>query len=341
MRGSVRPHALLALVATMVLMLAPGVARADAASDAKDLFTRGRELRTSGDCAGAILLFQKAHDLYPAGLGSLRNIAECEVSLGHYASARRAWLDLKRALVGNQDHKYDGWPEDADQEASRLAPKVATLSVDLSASGPGGQPAPADGVDITVNGEALAPGLVGTPLERDPGKYVVRAAGARVAAPQEETVVLAPGDTKRAALRIVILPAPAPSQAPASALAPATVPRTEASRARRTATWAAFGVGAVGLVGAGVSFLVRQGALDTLHNSCQDQNGSLQCPNNQPNLPSAADTGSTASTLANVFGAVAIVGIATGVVLLATSHPRSSGTALMLSPTGVSAVGRF
>jgi hypothetical protein len=336
----VKAHSLLAWIATLMLALAPGVVRADPASDAKDLFARGRELRTAGDCAGAILVFRKARDLYPAGLGSLRNIAECEESLGHYASGRRAWLDLKRALVGNEDHKYEGWSTDADQAATRLAPKVATLSVDLSASGPQGQVASAEGIDITVNGEPLAPGLVGTPLERDPGKYVVRVAGARVAAPQEQTVELAPGDTKRASLRVVVLP-PA-TTAPAAALTPAPVARGDGQKVRRTATWAAFGVGAAGLVGLGVSLLVRQGALDTLNNNCTEKNGALSCPSGtESTLQPSSDTGRTASTLVNVFGAVAIVGVATGVVLLATSHPRSAGTALVLSPTGVSAVGRF
>jgi hypothetical protein len=336
----VKPHSLLAWIATMVLALVPRVARADPASDAKDLFARGRELRTGGDCAGAILVFRKAHELYPAGLGSLRNIAECEESLGHYASSRRAWLDLKRATVGNEDRKYEGWSEDADREAARLAPKVATLSVDLAVSGPQGQATPAEGVEVTVNGAALAPGLVGTPLERDPGKYVVRVAGARVAAPQEATVELAPGDTKRASLHVVVLSTPMP--APSAALAPAPVARTNGQRIRRTAMWAAFGVGAVGLVGAGISFLVRQGALDTLHNNCQDQNGTFSCHRDaQPTVQSSVDTGNTASTLVNVFGAVAIVGVGTGVVLLATSQPRSAGTALVVSPAGVSAVGRF
>ncbi|HEY8089995.1 MAG TPA: hypothetical protein VIF09_19170, partial [Polyangiaceae bacterium] len=50
----------------------PAVALADPVADAKDLFTRGRELRTRGDCTGALPLFRKAYELYPAGLGSER-----------------------------------------------------------------------------------------------------------------------------------------------------------------------------------------------------------------------------------------------------------------------------
>src|ERR1700761_8656544 len=78
--------------------LPPRAARADSAAEAKELFGHARELRGHGDCAGAVPLFRKAYEMYPAGLGSLRNLAECEESLQKFASARHAWLDLKQAL---------------------------------------------------------------------------------------------------------------------------------------------------------------------------------------------------------------------------------------------------
>jgi hypothetical protein len=98
------------------------VARADTASDAKVLFARGRALRGAGDCAGAVPVFQQAYALYPAALGSLRNIAECDEALGDREAARRAWLDLGRALAVHPEAKYAGWSEDASQAAQRLAP---------------------------------------------------------------------------------------------------------------------------------------------------------------------------------------------------------------------------
>jgi hypothetical protein len=120
--------------AALAAALMPSIARADAASDAKDLFSRGRDLRSGGDCQGALVVFRKAYEIYPAGLGSLRNIAECEESLGHFATARRAWQELKRALPMHSESKYEGWSEDAEQGAARVAPKVATLTVDTEAS---------------------------------------------------------------------------------------------------------------------------------------------------------------------------------------------------------------
>ncbi len=83
----------------------PTPARADGLADAEDLFRRGRDLRLRGDCASAVPLFKQAFEVYPAGLGSLRNFAECEELLGHLASARQAWLDLRRALLADDDPK--------------------------------------------------------------------------------------------------------------------------------------------------------------------------------------------------------------------------------------------
>ena len=152
-------------------------ARADAESDAKDLFARAKDMRTAGDCAGAVPLLRTAYKVYPSGLGSVRNLAECEEQLGHYASARRAWLDIKRALVTlPADTKYDGWDKDAETAAARLKPKVATVFVDVILKSPEGEHPASEksGVEVFVNGENLGTNLVGKPLERDPGTYRVR-----------------------------------------------------------------------------------------------------------------------------------------------------------------------
>jgi hypothetical protein len=169
--------AFVAAALASTLLVAPQT-HADAESDAKDLFARGRDLRSKNDCAGAVPLFRKASKIYPQGLGSLRNVAECEEQIGHWASSRRAWLDLKRALIAlpAPDAKYDGWDKDSDDAASRLAPKVATVFVDVIVKTPEGE-GPANersGVELLVNGESLGTNLVGTPLERDPGNYRIR-----------------------------------------------------------------------------------------------------------------------------------------------------------------------
>jgi len=329
----------------------PCVAHADPVSDAKDLFTRGRELRAKGDCAGAVPLFRKAIDLYPEGLGGVRNLAECEEQLGHYASARRAWLDLKRALLTTDDKKYEGWSKDAEAAAARLAPKLATLTVDVSYTTPDGQAALSKGVTVTLDGEMLAPALIGTPLERDPGHHVVRAAGDRVQEPQQQAVDLVAGDNKHLALRVVVSPPPTslPELSPPSNdTGPAQHPpegqaEENTGSARKTVAWIAIGVGAASLVGAGVSLGIRQSALSDAQSDCGNSNLS-GCPSSkQDSIHSDVSRGQTASTLFTVLGIVGVVGLTTGIVLLATGHGHSQQSRLIITPTlgGASAAWRF
>jgi hypothetical protein len=307
-------------------------AQADPVSDAKDLFTRGRELRTQGDCGGAVVAFRKAYALYPEGLGSLRNLAECEESLGHFASSRRAWLDLSRALLTLHDKKYEGWDKDASDAAARLAPKLATLTVDLNVVGPGGETASPKGVEVTLDAEKLASTLVGTPLERDPGRHTVRVTGERVKEPAERTIDLAAGDAKRVALRVVVASEPSGTEPPVGTPLPVTPPSTEnddaehARATKRTIGWTAIGVGAAGLVGAGISLGIRQSALGSLNSACPSYSG---CDSSvQPTV----SRGSAASIAFDVLGILGIVGVGSGIALLATSgHPAQAR--LVVTPT--------
>jgi hypothetical protein len=278
-------------------------------------------------------LFQSAHDVYPDGLGSLRNLAECQEAVGQFASARRTWLDLKRALLTHESQKYDGWIEDADQASTRLAPKVAKLTVDLTVVGAEGQATSSDGVEVTVNGERLKPSLVGIPLDRDPGRYIVRAGEPGARSPEELVIELSAGEAKRVALRV--------SAAEQTTRGSATSGDTW----KLPTAWVAIGIGAAGAIGATVSLLVRQSARDDLKTqvgSCTPQGDNFLCPKQfQETVQSTVDRGKTATTLVNVFAVIGVVGLGSGITLLATSPSRSTGAALVLSPTSLAAVGRF
>ncbi len=320
------PCACLIVAASLV---APGV-RADP-PEAKDLFAQARGLRLQGQCASALPLFRRAYEVYPAGLGSLRNIAECETEVGHFASARRAWLDLQRALSTNTEPRYEGWQEDAALAAARLAQQVATLTIEVHAVTETGKPAQAAGIHVSVNGEALTPDQIGTPLERDPGQYLVRAEGAAPAVAQQRVVDLAAGGGKHVVLELVVPAPPDRDATPARATPP-------------TAAWIAMGVGAASLVGAGVAALKRQSALDDLNAEC---GSTIACPRaqNDPTESSKVQgiesRGHAAATWVNVFAAVGIVGLSSGVVLYATARSRPSRTGLLIAPAGLSVVGSY
>jgi hypothetical protein len=357
-RRSASAAAALAIACAVVVIVAPRAALADPAADAKDLFARGRELRAQGDCASAVGLFRKAFDLYPAALGSLRNLAECEEAVGHYASSRRAWLDLKRATLTNDDKKYAGWGADAEAAAARLAPKLASLTIDLTALSPAGETVPAAGVDVTLDGEKLAPSLIGTALERDPGRHVVRASGERVRGQPDAAVELAAGDAKHVALRVVVTPARvagagagvgAGAGAGVSAgvgtgagALPSVPPAGDDGADRRRATkravaWTVLGVGAASLVAGGISLGVYESALGNVNGQCSSH---VNCPTS---LESTASSGRTAAVLWPVFGAIGLVGVGSGIALLATTPGASSQARLVVTPTlgGASATLHF
>jgi hypothetical protein len=310
--------------------LSASVAHADPEADAKDLFARARDLRANNDCGSAVPLLRKAWQIYPHGLGSLRNLAECEEQLGHFASSRRAWLDLKRALItAPPDAKYESWDADAEVAAARLKPKVAAFVVDVYVKSPEGEALANDksGVELFVNGETVGTALVGTPLERDPGSYRIRAQAAN-AAPVEQVVDLAAGDNPHVTMRLTVTSKPAPIA-------------TSNHSGRRTAGWIVTGVGAAALVGSGITFLLRQSALTDVDKDCP---GHQNC---RDDLRDTVDNGKTMSTLTSILLPVGAVGVAAGLVLVFTSGPSSAEpaktTSLRIAPTigGLDISGRF
>jgi hypothetical protein len=204
--------------------------------------------------------------------------------------------------------------------------------VEVTGPAPGAAPGGPEGFDVTLNGAPLPPSALGTALDRDPGKYLLRVTGAQLGAPREQWVELSAGEARRVVVDLSTPPGPAPHA-------------TAKDKTVRTAAWVGIGVGAAGLVAAGISAFVRQSAIDDLRrDGCSDQGGGhLSCT--QPPVPASAqgtaDRGQVATTLTDVFLVVGAAGLAGGLVLLAVSPTRSATTELVLSPSGVSAIGRF
>ncbi len=334
----VRRH-VVGLACAIATLACAGAASASPESDAKDLFARGRELRLANDCTNAVPLFRKAATVYPQALGPLRNLAECEEELGRFASARRTWLDLKRAaLLVPSGSRYEGWATDAAEAALRLKPKVATFLLEVLLKTPEGE-TPIDeksGVQLTVNEEALDATLLGTALERDPGDYHIRAQLAG-AAPVEQTVALGAGENPRVVLRLERVAAPPVKDVAAP---PAKdVVRPPATSDHRTAGWIVAGVGGAALVGAVVTLVARQNALGTIEEQCPTRRDCSE------GLRDTVDTGKTMSLLTSVLFPIGILGVGAGTALIVTSNPAADArrASVRLTPTlgGFDFSGRF
>jgi hypothetical protein len=305
-----------ASAALLCAVFAAPSASASPESDAKDLFARGRELRAANDCANAAPLFRKAWTIFPQGLGSLRNLAECEEQLGHFTSSRRSWLDLKRALVTMaNDPKYEGWDKDAEDAATRLKGKIGIVVIDVYVNDVLANDK--TGVELVLNGESMGAALVGTPLERDPGQYRVRAqlAGAE---PVEQVVNIGSGENPRVTIRL--------TRATKQDNVVRVQPATDGS-GRRTIGWIVGGVGVASLIGAGVTFLLRQGALDDLEKECPNYENGQPCPfSSQAKVKDITDRGELMGILSPTLLGVGVVGVGAGLALILTA-PKSEPAA--------------
>lgn len=295
-------------VAALCLVLV-GVSTPSSATeeDSKTFFAQGRQLRSAGNCTEAIVAFRRAFEMYPQGLGSLRNIAECEEQLGQFASARNDWWSLRRAVLQSSEPKYQGWDKDAEQGYQRLTNKVAKMTVVVH----GADPAK---LRITIDSKPLDPRLIGIELERDLGPHTVQASYGGVA-PVTEKRTLTVG-----AREVVTLEIPGPRTASS-----ATPPPSPPSSSRlRTAGIVSLAAGGVGVIGTVIAIVVRQGALAKFAD-CKPSRTGYDCPNTlEKDLRENLATGQTASTLASVFIGLSIVGVGAGIPLLIIGSRASS-----------------
>ncbi|HEY2367533.1 MAG TPA: hypothetical protein VGH87_14155, partial [Polyangiaceae bacterium] len=183
---------------------------------------------------------------------------------------------------------------------------------------------------VTVNGEPLERTLVGTQLDRDPGKYVVRA---RLGSgePAEQTVDLVTGEAHTVRLLVAPQGQPLPPQ-----------PKQDTGGSAWPAVgWVTLSLGLGALAGMGVAIAVRQDALDSLGAQCDYAH--VTC---SESLRPTVDRGQTASTVATALAVGG--GIATGLGALilivdAVSSPqhKHEHVSFVVSPMGAALVGSF
>ncbi|WP_438004731.1 preprotein translocase subunit TatA [Sorangium sp. So ce321] len=284
------------------------------AADAQALFEQGLAAAEAHDCPRAIPLFRKSQETYPAR-GTLYNLALCEREIGQVASA---WRHLKELLP--QLEPGDPRLPTAKQELTSLEPRLPRLVLELAQ----GAPAPAE---LLLDRAPLPQASVGSELPVDPGDHVlvVRWADGR----QTETRVSLP-ESARKDVRIEPPPAaaaPPPASVPPAAQAPSPppdAPSTPPSSGRRTL---AFAIGGVGAAALGVSLVTGGLALGTKGDLEEECPTPSRCSDDGMSLSSRGQTLTTTST---VLGAVGLVGLGAGVVLLLTAPAQ--GTSVALTP---------
>lgn len=296
------------LLRVTVAALLLGLQSPEASAQARQsdtFFAEGRKLRQAGKCQEALIVFKRSLELDPARIGSLRNIAECEVELRRHASARRSYWDLRRAALQSSDPRYQGWDKDAEAAYDALTPKVPRLTIKLSGGGDARRR-----TKVTIDGLPLDPRMIDVELEQDEGSHTVEADYGAVS-PMVEKVSLREGERRTLTL---IIPEAATPAASSSARGPLFV-----------AGVSGLALGGAALIGFGIAAGVREGALSEVSATCPGLQG---C---DPALESAVDRGKAASTMVNVFLGVAGVSLAGGAVLLIVDGARKPSSKQGLS----------
>jgi len=224
-------------------------ARADdpsAVATAEALFAEGRKLMADGQIAVACPKFEAAQRLAPTP-GTLLNLANCYEKAGRIASA---WASYRDAISSARAAGRTDLAESAQKRAGLLEPRLARLSVTVTASAPG--------VAVMRDNVALPREGWAVPVPVDPGEHVVTAQApgrrpfrAAVPAPAEgatTTVNVPELEVDPAATTPAPEPSPVPAATPSVAAPPSTNDGPKPGATQRTLGVVAGGVGVVGLV---------------------------------------------------------------------------------------------
>jgi hypothetical protein len=333
-RGAVSV-ALLVFAATAPLIVTVGTVGAQQpaldAARARALFHEAVAVEAAGDYATALSKFEQVATF--KNTPQVRfNIAVCQeklsrwvVALGEYRIAlAEAQLDPNASLV----------VQESKRAIASLEPKIPSLTLNRGAG--------AQAAEIAVDGRAVADPQFGIALLLDVGKHVVEAT-AQGYQPLRKDVELTQG--QRASLDIALeesvaavassasasasaASAPASSaptisassRPPSSSSKPAdSTPPPPSHGAMKTFAWIALGAGVAGGITAGVFYVRRASDISDLDGQCGPDRQS--CP---ASAQAIYDRGQRDTLVGNIGLGIGVVGVLTGVVLLASSSRDSS-----------------
>jgi hypothetical protein len=231
----------------------------------------------------------------------------------HTTQLVEALNSLERAASEGSEQNLPTVAAEAKEHAASVRARLPRLSIVL----PRGSAA-----RVEVDGRLVAAVLLSRPMAFDPGAHKIVATAPGVVFSQDISI----GEREEKRVDVVF------SADSTAALANATTgdyPVTDSAMASETSStfaWMALGTGGVALVGASISLLVRQGAVNDIDSACPSHQG---CPRS---LQSSQSKASTFGTLAVVLAAFGGVSGAVGIVLLAQPRSQPSSATVSVGP---------
>ncbi len=311
-----RPLAI-GLVSLSAVVFAAPVARAQSADNSatvEALFDEGKRLMAAGKVAEACPKFLASYELEHR-VGTLLNLAACYEQNAQLASAWARFVEARTLAARNNQPERQQF---ADDHAKALEPKLSKLTVTVTR--------PVPGLEVKVDGQAVAQGAWGVAVPMDAGKHTVQATAPDHVAFSGEVTLGAGADQQTLAV-----PELAAAPRPVTGPAPETPqPQSQASGGlggRKILALAVAGVGVVGL-GIGSYFGVTALGKNSSANSSPDCNQggvAANCIRGSTGAQERNDAYSDAN-LSTIFlgaGAAFVVG---GAVLWLTAPSAPSAT---------------
>ena len=321
----------------MVIALAAtaGVARAQDAAQAEQLFKEGKAAMAAGKLGEACELFAASERL-DASPATLMNLGDCREKNGQLASAWEAFVAAERRTRG--DGNYGKMAAIAGARAASLEPRLSYLTINVP------DEVRVEGLQVMRDGALIEQGAWNRALPIDGGEHVItgRAPGHEA---WSTRISVAPEGERQA----VEVPRFKAIRNPAGAGKTVIITRSEPPLVtpRRKV--------AIGVAAGGVAAIVA-GAVLGLRSQRLDDDAADACPDGACDEAAAAEANRLAGDArtmaigANVAFAVGGAAIATGAVLWITGAPRRTAEkpgALSIAPhttpsyVGLSAAVRF
>jgi hypothetical protein len=286
---------------------------------ARSLAVEGLRLAQAGNCNEAVSKLEHAEKLYHSAIVASR-LGECYVSMGRLVEGSEILRKvLREPQSGDPQPALVKALDRAQRALDSAKPRIAGLTIKIATVAQ---------LSVKLDGVPVAIALLDTEIPNDPGEHTIEASApgflkattrVAVADAEKKTVTLTltrdpnaveSPQTAAAPAAASHPPSPAPRQ---SGLVAAREPAPRPARPpNRTAAYAAYGIGAVGL-GVGAAFgVMTMSERNELKGSCP---GDVCPPAQQDQLDSAKRLGNFSTIAFGVGGA----GVVLGTVLFFTA----------------------
>jgi hypothetical protein len=311
--------------AGLIFIFASSVARSEPSAaelaSARDLFAEARRAEENGQWSEALSKLNAVANVKMTPQVRF-HLGLCQEHMGQLVEALNSF---ERAKSEAAEQNLPIVVDEAKEHTASVRARLPKLLIVL--------PAGTADAKVEVDGQIVASVLLSRPLPFDPGQHkIVATAPGRVFSRE---VTVAEKEERQVDVVFSSAPvsvAPNPADAAASAATASATPRTRApasdersagasSRGSPMLGWVAVGAGGVALVGASVSFIVRQNALSHIDDVCPTHQG---CPRSLEDSQTKARTFGALGLALGVVGGASVI---TGVVLLVKQHSETTTAA--------------